>query len=181
MIELLNLFPDSALVFISSIDQINNQRQWIIYAIIFLLTFIEGPIATLSAAGISATGLLNPFLVFLFAATGNLTADFGYYFMGRLGKFEMIEWVLKKINFDQSSIALLRDKIVDHSAKTIFIAKISNSLIVAMLITMGTIKIPLKKWAPGLILGECVWSTFLMVAGYFFSNSIQQIENGTKY
>jgi membrane protein DedA with SNARE-associated domain len=156
-------------------------RPWIPYGVIFISTMIEGPIAMLTAAAISATGLLNPILVFSFAASGNLAADFCYFLVGRLGRFEMIAWVLKKARMDQEKIDKLKANIIKNSAKTIFVAKLSNSLIIPMLLVIGTVRIPIRRWAPALIAGELLWSSLLMVAGYFFSNSIQKIEADSHY
>ncbi len=178
--DILNYLDNSIinLVFLSGFADI---RSWIPYGLVFLSTFIEGPIATLTAAAISATGLLNPAWVFIFAAWGNLTADFGYYLIGRLGRFEMIAWVLKKVHVDQNKIDNLKSVIIKNSAKTIFVAKLSNSLIVPMLLTIGTVRIPVRRWAPALIAGELLWSSTLLVAGYFFSDSIQKIESGSHF
>lgn len=158
-----------------------DMRSWIPYGLVFLSTFIEGPIATLTAAAISATGLLNPALVFIFAAWGNLTADFGYYLVGRLGRFEMVAWVLKKVHVDQNKIDSLKSIIITNSGKTIFVAKLSNSLIVPMLLTIGSVRIPVRRWAPALIAGELLWSSTLLAAGYYFSDSIQKIESGSHF
>jgi membrane protein DedA with SNARE-associated domain len=156
-------------------------QQWLIYFVLFALAIVEGPIATLTAAAISATGRMNPYLAFVFAASGNMTADFCYYLIGKLGKFEMVSWVLQKVHVNQQRIEKIKDDIVNNSAKTIFIAKLTNSLIIPMLIMTGTIRIPVKRWMPALIFGEILWSGFLMVAGYYFSHSIRQIESGSKY
>ena len=163
------------------ISPASSIQHWLIYFVLFVLTIFEGPIATLTAAAVSATGKINPFIAFAFAASGNMTADVGYYLIGKLGKFEMISWVLKKIRMDQEKIEQLKEQMIQNSSKTIFIAKITNSLIIPMLIIVGTIRIPVKRWMPSLLLGELIWSSFLMVAGFYFSSSIRQIESGSKY
>lgn len=174
-------FLENTLIHWQVISPTTSIQHWLVYVVLFFVTIIEGPIATLTAAAISATGNLNPFIAFAFAATGNMTADICYYLIGKLGRFEMISWVLRKIRMDQEKIEQLKEQIIKNSSKTIFVAKITNSLIIPMLIMIGTIRIPVKRWMPSLLLGELIWSSFLMVAGYYFSSSIQQIESGSKY
>ncbi len=180
LIDIIN-YLENSIINREFITSLTGLRAWIPYGVVFLSTLIEGPIATLTAAAISATGLLDPVLVFIFAAWGNLTADFGYYLLGRLGRFEMIAWVLKKARMDQAKIDRLKSVIIKNSRKTIFVAKLSNSLIVPMLLTIGTVRIPIRRWAPALVAGELIWSSTLVLAGYYFSNSIQKIEAGSHH
>ena len=56
------------------IGQIQQLGNWN-YVLLALLTVVEGPIATLLGAMAASTGYLNPELVFVSAATGNLAAD----------------------------------------------------------------------------------------------------------
>jgi membrane protein DedA with SNARE-associated domain len=93
----------------------------------------------------------------------------------------MIAWVLKKASMDQEKIDKLKSNIIRNSARTIFVAKISNSLIVPMLLTIGTVRIPIKRWAPALMGGELLWTSALMLAGYYFSDSIQKIAADSHY
>jgi len=59
------------------------------YVVLALLAMVQGPLATLLGAAAASAGLLRPSPVFLAAATGHLTADIVWYYVGHMGK---IEW-----------------------------------------------------------------------------------------
>ena len=55
------------------------------YYVLFPLAVVEGPILAVIAGFLCATGIMNPFLVYLFIVSGDIVGDSVCYFAGRSG------------------------------------------------------------------------------------------------
>jgi hypothetical protein len=62
------------------------------YVLLAFLVAVEGPIVTLGGAVAASAGVMDPVLVFIAAATGNLTSDMLWYSLGYVGK---TGWLLR--------------------------------------------------------------------------------------
>jgi membrane protein DedA with SNARE-associated domain len=151
------------------------------YLILSFLVLIEGPIATLLGAAAASAGLLRPSLVFIFAASGNLTADILWYSLGYLGK---VEWLLhygSRIGVRRSHLDGLQNEISKHAVKFLLIAKLTAGFVIPTLIAAGLAKIPWRRWFPVVLSGEMLWTGSLVLLGYYATEAIKQIEKGVQY
>jgi membrane-associated protein len=151
------------------------------YLVLAFLVAIEGPVATLLGAAAASAGLMRPWLVFIFAAGGNLTADSVWYFLGYAGK---LEWALKfgrKLGMKPEVLEQLEQGMHKHAAKILFIAKLTVSFMIPSLIAAGLIKVPWRRWFPALFAGEMIWTGSLILAGYFATEAIKRVQQGVEY
>jgi membrane protein DedA with SNARE-associated domain len=151
-----------------------------VYLIIAVLTIFEGPLTTLTGAAAASMGLLNPGLVFLAASTGNLTGDFFWHSLGRVGK---LNWFLRgknRFGFDPARLEWFKHKLRDHAPKMIFLTKITSSFIVPALISTGLVKLSWRRWFPALLAAEILWTGSLIVIGYFSAGAISDITTAFK-
>lgn len=151
------------------------------YLVLAFLVAIEGPVATLLGAAAASAGLMRPGLVFLAAATGNLTADSLWYALGYAGK---LEWVLRfgrRLGLQSETLDRLEQGMHEHAAKILFIAKLTVSFMIPSLIAAGLIKVPWRRWFPGLFAGEMIWTGSLMLVGYFATEAIKRVQQGVEY
>jgi membrane protein DedA with SNARE-associated domain len=146
------------------------------YIILALLVAVEGPIATLLGAAAAASGVMHLNLVFLSACLGNLCADSVYYSLGYTGKKEWLLRTGRRFGLTENLLQRLQVKIQEHAPKFIFLAKITNGLIIPSLITAGLAKVPWKKWFPPLAAGEMLWTGALVSIGYYTTHTIQQLQ-----
>jgi membrane protein DedA with SNARE-associated domain len=146
------------------------------YIVLALLVAVEGPIATLVGAAAAASGVMRLNLVFISACLGNLSADSIYYSLGYTGKKEWLLRLGSRFGLSENLFDHLQVKIQQHATKFIFIAKITNGLIIPSLITAGIAKVPWKKWFPGLAAGEMLWTGSLVMIGYYTTQTIQQLQ-----
>lgn len=146
------------------------------YILVYLATLVEGPIATLAGGALSSSGLLLPIPVYFSVVLGNLTADMGWYTLGRLGKVNWLERIGSKMGFDPNHINQLTDGIQVHAPRLLFLSKFTTGFPIPTLIATGMGKVPIHRWIGGLLLGELIKSAALISAGYFFSRTIDQIQ-----
>jgi len=160
-------------------DQFQSWSIWP-YLLISFLVAVEGPLATLGAAIASSTGYLDPWLVFLFASGGNLSADILWYTLGYLGKLDLLERYGKWLGFKQSVILKLKQEMHDHVGKFLFVAKLTLGLVVPTLIAAGLARVPWKRWLGLLIVAEGIWTGDLVLGGYYYGQYILHIEKNLK-
>jgi membrane protein DedA with SNARE-associated domain len=178
MYELMILFHD-LIVTIKS-GQLPQLGYWT-YIILALLVAVEGPIATLLGAAAASAGLMRPMPVFIAAATGNLTADSLWYSLGYLGK---TEWILKfgrRLGLRESLINHLKQNLLTHATKVLFLAKLTVSFVIPSLIAAGLLRIPWRRWFPALLLAETIWTGSLLLIGYYTTEALKRVERGVEY
>jgi membrane protein DedA with SNARE-associated domain len=151
------------------------------YIILGLIVAVEGPIATLLGAAAASAGLMRPMPVFLAAATGNLTADSLWYSIGYLGKTEWILRFGRRMGMRESLINHLKQNMLEHSTKVLFLAKLTVSFVIPSLIAAGLLRIPWKRWFPALLIAETIWTGSLVLIGYYTTEALKRVEQGIEY
>ena len=151
------------------------------YLVLAFLVAIEGPLATLLGAAAASAGLMRPWLVFLAAATGNLTADSLWYALGYAGKLEWAMRFGRKLGLRAEMLERLEQGLHEHASKILFIAKLTISFMIPSLIAAGLIKVPWRRWFPALFAGEMIWTGSLILIGYFATEAIKRVQQGVEY
>ncbi|HVN15918.1 MAG TPA: VTT domain-containing protein [Anaerolineales bacterium] len=170
----INLFP-----FLLS-NQTDTFGFWI-YLVLALLVAVEGPIATLLGAVAASAGLMKPLFVFFAAALGNLTADTLWYLLGYMGKTEWIFHFGNRIGLKPGLIEHLKQQMISHATKVLFLAKLTVSFVIPSLITAGLLRIPWKRWFPSFIIAETLWTGSLVLIGYYTTEAVKRVEKGVEY
>lgn len=148
------------------------------YLILSLLIVAQGPLATLFGGAAASAGLLRPELVLLAGAAGNLSADVIWYRVGRAGK---IEWLLRHVRWlgiERDHIAKAEQGMRQHAVKILLMAKLSAGLAVPALIAAGLARVKWRRWFPVVMAGETVWTGALTLLGYYFFESVKEMEEG---
>ena len=151
------------------------------YIILGLLVAVEGPIATLLGAAAASAGLMRPLAVFFAAATGNLTADSLWYTLGYLGKTEWIMHFGRRMGMTENLIEHLKQNMIKHATKVLFLAKLTVSFVIPSLIAAGLLRVPWRRWFPALILAETLWTGSLLLIGYYTTEALKRVERGVEY
>jgi membrane protein DedA with SNARE-associated domain len=124
---------------------------------------------------------MRPWLVFLAASVGNLTADSLWYSLGYMGKFEWLFRIGKRTGISSEHIDRLQKIMRKHAIKVLFFAKLSMSLMIPSLIAAGLVKAPVRKWFPAVFGGEMIWTGALVLIGYYGTEAIKRVEQGLEY
>lgn len=160
--------------------QASASHFWI-YLVITLLTMIEGPVSILVAAGASSTGFLHPLPVFAAVTLGNLISDGLWYLLGYYGK---IDWLLRRrkwFGVEPEKLNLFK-RIIQHQAvKLLLFAKITNGLIVPVLIATGMARVSMRRWLPVILATNVLTSLVLVLAGYYAASHLLRVQEGLRY
>jgi len=160
--------------------QLPEQGAWT-YVLLCLLVAVEGPIATLLGAAAASAGLMRPIPVFIASASGNLIADSLWYGLGYLGNMQWVMRFGKRMKIDQRHLERLENNLRHHAVKVIFLAKLTVSFAIPTLIAAGLVKAPWRKWFLPVFIGEMMWTTALMLVGYYATEAIKRVEQGVEY
>ena len=151
------------------------------YLLLAMLVAVEGPIATLLGAAAASAGLMHLEWVFIAAATGNLIADSLWYTLGRMGKIQLLLHLGQKIGINRELLNRLQDGIREHTARILFLAKLTMSFMIPSMIAAGLVKAPWRRWFPAIFAGELIWTGSLTLIGFYTTEAIKRIERGVEY
>jgi membrane protein DedA with SNARE-associated domain len=147
------------------------------YLLIFLGAVVEGPGVTLAAAALAGSGILDPYLVFLTAGAGNLSADLGWYMLGFLGRFESsLSWFppLKRL---EPQIARVKTRMNQHAVKMLLISKLFLGIgSIPTLITAGIARVAWWRVVTVQMVGEMIWTGSLVLIGVFLGQYVARLE-----
>lgn len=145
------------------------------YPLMLLLMIVEGPIVTLIAAFLASLGIFNIFFVFCLSITGDVLGDLILYLLGKIGGRRTLIKAEKILNIKQSVVEKLERKFEKNGAKIIFAVKSTTGLCWITFILAGAVKMNMKNFLRYSLLGGLVWSSFLVVLGYFFGYAAEKI------
>ncbi len=151
------------------------------YFLLAALVAIEGPIATLLGAVAASAGIMNPILVFIAAATGNLTSDTLWYSAGLLGKMDWLLRFSKRVGVNPQYLERMEAVLQKHAPIILFFSKLTVSPMIPALIATGLIKYPWRRWFPYVFLGEMIWTGSLVLIGYFGLQAVKKVELGVEH
>ena len=151
------------------------------YPTMLFLMIVEGPIVTIVAAFLASLGYFNIFAVFALSVAGDVIGDIILYHIGYFGGQKILPKVEKFLKVSQSTVEKLKKKFHENSGKIIFYVKSTAGLSYITFITAGTLRMRFSKFVKFSILGGLVWSSFLVVVGYFFGYAADKIGDYIKY
>lgn len=151
------------------------------YPTVLFFMIIEGPIVTIIAAFLASLGYFNVFIVFGLSVLGDVLGDIILYFIGYFGGHRILLKAEKFLKIKGSVVEKLREKFRTSGAKIIFYVKATTGLCYITFILAGTARMKISKFIKYSILGGLVWSSFLVIVGYFFGYAADKISEYIKY
>ncbi len=147
------------------------------YLLIFFGVAIEGPGVTLTAAALAGAGYLDPLVVFLCAAFGNLASDVNWYCLGYFGHFEGL---LQRLPFFAPltpQIEQIKEKVAQNAPRMLLIAKLALGVAsIPTLVAAGMVHVRWQRFLWLQVLGEVIWSGTLVLVGVFLGQYVSQLE-----
>jgi len=138
------------------------------YFVMLPLMIVEGPIATLIAATMAPLGAFNVFLILLFSILGDVFGDVLLYWAGYKWGMGFVRNFGKYIGITEKMVRKMKKYFTKHGGKTIFAVKSTTGLCWATFTAAGIAKMDFKKFLKNSFYGGIVWSSFLVVMGYFY-------------
>ena len=151
------------------------------YPAMLLFMTVEGPIVTMIAAFLSSLGYFNVFAVFGLSVLGDVLGDMVLYSIGYFGGQRALLRAEKILKIKESIVEKIQEKFRTSGAKIIFYVKATTGLCYITFILAGTARMQLTKFVKYSILGGLVWSSFLVIVGYFFGYAAERISQYIKY
>lgn len=151
------------------------------YPAMLLFMTLEGPIVTIVSAFLASIGFFNVFAVFGLSVLGDVLGDLILYAIGYFGGGKIIEKSRKFLKIKESTVDKLKQKFHENSGKIVFYVKSTTGLSYITFITAGSIRMRLSKFVKFSILGGLVWSSMLVIVGYFFGYAADKISEYIKY
>jgi membrane protein DedA with SNARE-associated domain len=145
------------------------------YLLLAVLTAIEGPIATLLAAGASSAGLMRFWVAFAAAAAGNMAADSLWYLLGYSGRVETALKIGRLFGLKRRHVDHLTSAMRQHGVKILFFAKLTEGFMIPSLVAAGLARLPYKRWFPVVMVAEAIWTGTLMVIGFHTTEAIRAV------
>ena len=144
------------------------------YVALGLATFFEG-LSSAQVDGITiSSGFFRPIPVFLAIITYNLLADMVWYSIGRFSKMEWIKKIATRLRINLSTIDDLEYEIQKHSARLLFLAKLTVGLPIPSLIATGLSKVPVRRWIGMLVLGELLKTSVLVSLIFLYASAMKK-------
>lgn len=146
-----------------------------------LLMIIEGPVVTIIASFLASMGYFNIFAVFGLSVLGDVLGDLILYSIGFYGGAKILPKVEKFLKISAATVEKLKQKFHENSGKIIFYVKSTTGLSYITFITAGSLRMKISKFVTFSILGGLVWSSFLVIIGYFFGYAADKISQYIKF
>lgn len=150
------------------------------YCVLGLMVMAEGPIATLMGGAATTSGILLPLPVYCSVVLGNLTADLGWYSLGRFCRPGWLMRLASRLRVDPGKVAVLQEGIQKNAPRLLFLAKLTVGLPIPALLAAGISRVPVRRWGFWLLLGELIKSAVLVSVGYLYAQAVQQASVGVQ-
>lgn len=147
-------------------------HEILVYGFIVIFACAEGPILSMIFGVLIRLGYFDFWSVYAALMVGDLIGDIGWYQVGKHFGHRFIGRFGKYFNVTEASVTKVTKIFHDHKHKILFLSKITNGLgfALATLITAGIVSIPFRRYLAINLVGQFIWSGFLIGVGFFFSN-----------
>ena len=150
------------------------------YLILFPIAVFEGPLATILAGLLVASGILNAFVVYPIVVLGDVLGDAGCYALGRWGS----SWINRhgsKIGLTEVKLSQVRDYFTNNRKKALFFSKMLHGIGFAGLIVAGSLKITYRKFFFTCFTVSVVQSFIVLIVGILFGQAYAVIAKYLNY
>lgn len=151
--------------------------QWLLtykYAFLFPLAVIEGPIVTVLAGILSATGHLNLWIAYVLVVVADVAGDSIYYSLARWN-YAFVEKYGGYIGLTTERIEKNKIHFDQHVGKTLIFGKLAYSIEVPFLLAAGLANVPYRIFLLYVFIPSVPKSLLFILIGYYFGSAIGQI------
>ncbi|MDO8664778.1 MAG: VTT domain-containing protein [Candidatus Liptonbacteria bacterium] len=168
---------------ISNVVSFSGALQWVItggYLLTFVGMFMFGPIIISAAAFAAALGYFNIWLVFAIAVFGELAVDLILYAIGYFSRVAVVEKYGHFFGLSKEKMEKLEKLIHAHPGKTLTAIKLAPVLPVPGLMLVGSMRMPVKKFALINFLIAFFRAIVFIVIGYYFGQIYDSLSHYIK-
>lgn len=147
------------------------------YGLLFLGTFIEGPIAMMSAGLLLHLGQITFWPAYLTLVAGDFIADLCWYWIGYSGARWLIDRIGHLFGATEKGILAMEHLFTKYDVRVLVLSKLTMGFGTgtATLIAAGMLRVPLFRFAIVNLVGGFVWTFILLTVGISFGNVFANI------
>ena len=145
------------------------------YLFIFIGAAIEGMNTTILAGFLASVASISLWPAFFICLTGEVINGFAWYTVGYYAGAKPIDKWGRKDAKSRKIIEKVEEYFKRYSGRAILFAKVTWSLTIATMITAGSFRYNLKRFAWYNFLGSVIWIGMVFFVGYFFGESYKYL------
>jgi membrane protein DedA with SNARE-associated domain len=159
--------------------QMFTEHQYLVYAAIVLICFVEGPILTVLSGILIKVGGLPLIPLYLALMLGDLIGDVVWYWIGRKAGHPFVRRFGKYFSIEEAEIAAVTKIFHKYHEWILIISKVTMGLgfAIVTLFTAGMVRISFKKYFIINAIGQIVWTGLLLGIGYLFGEWYTALDN----
>lgn len=152
------------------------------YAMLLILSLIEGPLVCLCAGIMIHFGYFSPFPAFLIIIVGDVVPNSISYTLGKISNHgKLTRNLLEKLNITEKHFEMLEKLWVKNTNKTMFLAKLAWGLGVPLFMSAGMTTLSFKKFLGSMTLVAALQYSVVLTLGYYLAHSYQLIITSNNY
>lgn len=150
-----------------------SQHEYVIYAVLILLGFLEGPFLSMICGVILKLGYLHLVPVYASLMAGDLIGDAVWYYIGYFFGHRFIRRFGKFFSISETGVAKVTRIFERYHERILVISKLSNGFGFALvtLMTAGMVRIPFGRYLTINLLGQFLWTGLLLSIGYYLGHA----------
>lgn len=159
--------------------QLSSEHTYLIYTILIVLGFLEGPFLSLICGVLLRFGHLFLIPVYASLMIGDLIGDVVWYYLGFRYGYKFAKKYGKYFDITEEKIARVTSIFHLYKKPILFVSKISNGFGFALvtLFTAGMVRIPFGFYMFVNGFAQLIWTGMLLGAGYYFSHLYLTIDS----
>jgi len=150
------------------------------YVFAFLAALLEGTFIMVLSGVLFRFGYFNLWEIFAVLVVGYFLNGVFWYLVGRVGGHQIIEKFIKRFKVGRKGMDKLEEYFNRHSAKTIFLTRITYGIAMFAFMIAGSLKMKWKKFASISLLATVIWVLGVGAIGYGFGASLQSLSGVTR-
>lgn len=166
---------------ISSLQSLTILLSHYGYFFLFIIAIFEGPIITVIAAFLASIGIFNVFIVYGIAVVGDFLGDGIWYWVGRSSSKHFFKLMFKygtRLGITEEKVTNAEIHLKKHFFKTMVTGKITNIVMLPIIIACGILKINYKKFIFSTLALDIPKDLFFTLLGFYFGGYYMSINNG---
>ncbi len=155
-----------------------TNHQYLVYGVIILVSFFEGPILAVLCGFLIHLDLLPLVPIYITLMIGDLIGDVVWYSIGRMFGHSFTRKFGKYFSITEEGVTRVTKIFQKHTSRILIISKITMGFgfAIVTLFTAGMSKIPFNQYISLNIAGQVIWTGILLFLGYFFGNLYEQLD-----
>ena len=137
------------------------------YLLLFPLVVLEGPVSTVAAGLLVATGVVSWPLAFAVVVAADLAGDTFYYGLGRSARHPRMARRLARLGLTQEKLAAMEASFGRNEGKALVGAKVADFAAVPVFVAAGLTKVGYGRFLAWTAAATVPKAALLMVLGFF--------------